>query len=240
MKIEHTLQKKILLKLIHLPKATFKELQEGMRESNKFAWHIKALESKELIQKNDDGTYSLSDQGKKLSTYIEGDTGDIAKVPIVAHAIIANKEDKYLFQKRLKEPFYGHLGFVSGKINFGFNVEECAKRDLTEETGLTAEHAKIVGLHQVKTYDEHHKLMHHHLIFTVHLSELSGNFTENTHKAKNMWLTTQEYESQERFPGPSIEEWLKTDRMTLVEAKRYFIDGKLKDYETISKKEIGM
>src|SRR5262245_38161487 len=128
--MEHDLQKSIILKLIHNPSLSFNELWNKQGESNKFAYHVNKLEADNLIAKNQEGRYSLTAEGRKLSAFIEGDTGGKAEFPTLTIFQIVWNGERMLCQKRLKEPFYGTWGMVSGKQNFGFNIEECAKRDL--------------------------------------------------------------------------------------------------------------
>jgi hypothetical protein len=172
MEISHDIQKSILLKLIHTPEATFTELLGNERDSNKFAYHLGGLEKSNIILKKD-GKYSLSTEGKKISAFIEGDTGSKAAFPTFTHVLIVKDGDKILAQKRLKEPFYGYWGLISGKINFGFNIEECAKRDIEEETGLKAENAKFFGVNQAKTFEDDN-MIHHHIMFFVEMTGISN------------------------------------------------------------------
>lgn len=217
-----------MLKLIHNPEMTFTELWDGKRDSNKFSYHLSILESKGLINKKENGKYALSEEGRKLSAFIEGDTGIKAVFPTFAHGLIIKNENKILVQKRLKEPFYGYWGLISGKINFGFNVEECAKRDLIEEAGLTAKNSRLVGINQIKTY-ENNKLLFHHIIFLVELSEIQGELKPKTHKAENSWLTLDEFKNKERLPDPWLEDVLNSKKLILLETERTMENGKFVD-----------
>lgn len=237
MTVQHEIQQAILLKLIHNPTLSFSELWPQELESNKFAYHLSALESKGLVLKRE-GKYSLSEEGKSLSSSIEGDTGKLASVPTVANALIIRRGDKVLVQRRLKEPFYGIWSLISGKINFGWNVEECAQRDLVEETGLTASEARLVGMNQIKTL-EAGKLAYHHVIFFVELSGIKGNLREKTHKGENAWMTVEEYKKRDRFPDPWFNEVLDAKSFVVLETERIREDGKFTSCRIVSHKEIG-
>ncbi len=223
MELDHPIQRAILLKLIHVPEASFTELL-GDEDSNKFAYHIGVLEKNDIITKKD-GKYSLSQEGKKISSFIEGDTGSKAAFPTFNHVLIIKDRDKILVQKRLKEPFYGYWGFISGKINFGFNIEECAKRDIEEETGLKAEQARFFGVNQTKTFEDG-KMLHHHIMFYVELSEISGELRKSTHKGENQWMTVEEFKLKERFPDSWLDAVLNTKGFVNIEADRFMKDGK--------------
>lgn len=47
--MEHEIRRKILLRLIHKPGQTFNELWNKEGQSNKFAYHLKRLESDDFI-----------------------------------------------------------------------------------------------------------------------------------------------------------------------------------------------
>jgi ADP-ribose pyrophosphatase YjhB (NUDIX family) len=238
MDINHPIQRSILLKLIHTPEATFTELLGDERDSNKFAYHIGVLETKNIILKNNN-KYTLSAEGKKISAFIEGDTGSDAKFPTFTNVLIIkddNNKDRILVQKRLKEPFYGYWGLISGKINFGLNIEECAKRDIEEETGLIAADAQFLGINEAKTFEDSN-LSFHHIMFYVRLSNLSGTLKQDTHKGKNAWMTIDEFKRQERFPDPWLEQVLNAKEFIHIETRREMKDGKFTDCKKTLKRE---
>ena len=164
--LDHELERSILLKLIHSPEMSFNELWAKQGESNTFTYHVHKLEQQGLIAKNTRGNYSLTDEGRRMSAFIEGETGTKAEFPTLTLVILARKGERYLCQKRLKEPFYGYWGFVSGKINFGHNLFSCASRDLLEEAGLFGSEWTLKAFEMVKTFEQE-KLLHHHYLFFV-------------------------------------------------------------------------
>lgn len=236
--MEHELERKIILKLIHAPTAAFNELWGKEGESNTFAYHLGKLEGKGLVAKNKDGLYQLTEEGRKLSGFIEGDTGKRAEFPVFCHVLLVQDGDKWLSQRRLKEPFFGYWGFVSGKINFGQNLFECATRDLMEEAGLTATNWTLKAIEQVKTYEDG-KLLHHHYLFHVHTDKFSGALKEKTHKAEHAWLTHDEFDTKQSFPSDGIKKRIFNAKTPmLIEAERFMEKGKFVRYKTLSVKEL--
>lgn len=228
------LEKKIVLKLIHTPRASFNELWDKQGESNTFAYHLGKIVEKGLVEKKE-GLYSLTEEGHKFSAFIEGDTGSRAEFPTITIVLIVKEGDKYLCQKRLKQPFYGVWGFPSGKINFGQNLFECAKRDLMEETGLESDKWELKALEQVKTFEDD-KMLFHHYIFHVMTETAKGALKEHTHKAENKWMTIDEYyEKEESFPGDKFKEHILPAKVPiLLEGERYLKNGKFIGYKTLS------
>ncbi len=227
-------QRQILLKLIHHPKLSFTQLLAGRRDSNLFAYHLTTLKEKNIIELND-GFYSLSDEGRKMSAFIEGDTGKKALFPTFVHGLIIEKDGKILVQKRLKEPFYGYWSLISGKINLGLNIEECANHDLTEETGLIANSSKIIGINQIKTLKDNN-LSFHCIVFLVKLFGIQGELIEKTHKGINKWMTIEEYKKQKRFPDPWLDDVLNAKEFIFLETERTFENKEFVDFKIIKQR----
>jgi 8-oxo-dGTP diphosphatase len=217
--MDHEIRRKLLLKLIHAPRLGFNELWNKEGESNLVAYHLRKMEEDGLVAKYPDG-YGLTEQGKKESAFIEGDTGGKAELPTPTVVVFVLDEAKGLMlaQERLKEPFFGTWGVVSGKINFGWNPIECAIRDLKEETDLIAHNAELRAIEFMKTYDNG-KLMHHHLMYLVVVTEFSGTLKERTHKARHEWMTMDAYTHKPKFPG----DWAKDYALTKNASGKFFI-----------------
>jgi len=233
--MDHEIRKTILLKLIHAPRVTYNALRENV-ESSKFAYHLKQLEDEGVIAKYDDG-YGLTAQGRKLSAFIEGDTGGKAEFPTPIVVILVRQGDKLLYQERKKEPFFGYYGPPSGKVNFGWNPKDCAIRDLKEETNLDAKHMQFRAVQYIKTIEDN-KILHHHLLYVFETSEFTGELTTHTHKGHNLFLTLAEAKQCKRFPL----DFMFTDtppstNFFVVESERYMKNGQFTDSKILSVQE---
>lgn len=233
--MDNKVDKHILLKLIHSPGLSFNELWAHEGRSNNFAYYLKKLQEQGFVVKEND-KYFLSEAGKGHSAFVEGVSGKKADFPALIVVILAKNNGKYLCQKRLKEPFYHYVGFVAGKINFGLNIIDCAKRDLKEETGLEAEKIKIKGIVQIHTYEQEKLLFHHYMIITI-AEGINGNMMDKTHKGENFWLSSEEYNSMPlKFPN-ILEEFLLQDdfNFKILELERYMVNGVIKSSKILSK-----
>jgi len=54
---------------------------------------------------------------------------------------------KILLVKRGREPFKGEWAVPGGRIEDGETAEECAKREMKEETGLDVEIIRLIGIY---------------------------------------------------------------------------------------------
>ena len=231
--LEHETQRRIILKLIHNPEMGFNELWNKEGESNTFAYHMGKLEGQEYIEKAD-SKYRLTQKGKRLSALVEGDTGQQAAFPTLTILLVVRNGEKYLCQRRLKEPFYGYWSYVSGKVNFGLNMFECASRDIEDETGLRAAEWKFKGIEQVKTFEKE-RLLFHHYIFVLEAKNISGELRAKTHKAEHAWLTLAEFHSKEGFPGHWCSEHIAlAEHPVIVEGERYMEDGRFTGAKLVS------
>lgn len=191
----HPTQAEILMFLLFKPSAHFTELNITGLETDHLNFHVQRLVKLGLIQKNKRDLYELSVKGKEFANRFDTNSAQVerqAKVGVVVIAIYLEKNQKrYLFQKRLKHPFYGYVGFVTGKIRWGETVTETASRELFEETGLCAEF-KVSGVEHKMDYDADEKLLEDKYFFVVKAENIQGKLVENYEGGQNIWLTREQ------------------------------------------------
>ncbi len=107
---------------------------------------------------------------------------------IVGATVIAEKEDKILFQKRRDN---GCWGLPGGCLELGETVEEAVARELTEETGLVALELKFFHVFSGKelfyTYPNGDMVAVTDVVFMCH--EFSGELVkENDETAELRWF----------------------------------------------------
>lgn len=66
--------------------------------------------------------------------------------PGVGTAVIVRKDGKVLFAERLKDPGKNLWHFPGGNIEIGETIENCAAREVKEETNADVKNVKILGL----------------------------------------------------------------------------------------------
>lgn len=154
----HSAQTSILRELLFRPSAGYAELQKptGLT-SDHFNFHIARLVEIGYVEKVVRGKYRLTPRGKEYANKLDTDQNTIELQPKSAVILAIKKGDKFIFQKRLKHPYYGFWGFPSGKIRWGETIIETAERELKEETGLTAKYE--------------HKGIYHELVFRAETGE---------------------------------------------------------------------
>lgn len=114
-------------------------------------------------------------------------------------SIICRKDQRFLLVKRAKEPMKDWLAFPGGSVEKGETAEEAAKRELFEETALTAKkltHYTTVDLvHDANSYDQSYFLA----IFCA--EDLSGDAKAGDDALSLHWLYSHEMQDAHATPS---------------------------------------
>src|ERR1051326_7733809 len=92
--------------------------------------------------------------------------------PIVAVLAVVlrpmDQELRALIVQRAQQPNAGRWGFPGGVLELGETVREGAMRDLFEETGIAAEAADILNVHDAIHTDDEGRVQFHYTLIAVH------------------------------------------------------------------------
>lgn len=191
----HKDQKNIIRNLIYSPSLSFAKLNSSNISSDRFNFHLKQLIKSGYVLKQDNGLYTLTEQGKEVSLRVDGLSKEVSKQGVIGVVVLPVRDKKgnkeYLIQKRLKSPFYGVYGFVSGKVDMCEYVNRCAKRELKEETGLYGGALRFLGIHHsIKGYKKTHPIIDHYF-YLFRVDNPTGRIID-TKEGSNVWLSDSE------------------------------------------------
>jgi ADP-ribose pyrophosphatase YjhB (NUDIX family) len=224
----HAAQMNILKRLLLAPKASFSELQKASSlTSDSTTFHIKQLVKSGYIQHIPKtlGDYSLTRKGKEYANRMDTDEQVIEKQPKLSVVIVLeNDKGQHLQQQRLKQPYYGYWGHMTGKIRWGETMLEAGARELQEETGLTAD-LRVVGFYHKLDYDAKSKeLLEDKYFCLIHGTNPKGTLidTEGQH---NEWLSVEEFDRKDKKFG-SVKETIE-----MIRTDGYVIKEQLYHYE---------
>ncbi len=76
------------------------------------------------------------------------------KCPLVGVSVIINQQEKVLLGKRMNAHGAGSWAFPGGHLEWNETIEECAKREVYEETGLRIKNVQPVTFTNDRFIDE--------------------------------------------------------------------------------------
>jgi ADP-ribose pyrophosphatase YjhB (NUDIX family) len=222
----HDTQIAIMRHLLFTPSATFADIQKATDlTSDHFNFHIKRLVQERYVQK-DDRAYSLTGKGKEYANRMDTDENEIEKQPKVSIVVTLERanaagEREFLYQQRLKNPYYGFWGRLGGKMRWGETVIEAAERELLEETGMTANFEYKLLYHKRDFDKQSKRLLEDKIFLCVYATEFSGELIESFEGGHNRWMTQAEFHQQEkRFE--SVDEFMDLMDQGVTFAEREF------------------
>lgn len=222
----HDAQMVILRELLFHPSAGFAKLQKNTNmTSDHFSFHIKKLVELGLVEKVSRGTYSLSPNGKEYANKLDTDSNTVERQPKSAVVLAIERTNKnggkeYLFQERLKQPYFGFFGFPTGKIRWGETIIQTAERELMEETGLKADY-RIAGVyHELVYQEETGDQLEDKIFFVVHCTNIKGEMVERFEGGRNEWIKRELARSKPKiFTSFDIEIDILSSKETFVEKR---------------------
>lgn len=193
----HDAQMVILRELLFHPSVGFAKLQKltGM-SSDHFNFHLQKLIELKLVEKVSRGTYTLTPCGKEYANKLDTDNHTVERQPKTAVILVIERKRgvnrEFLFQERLKQPYYGFWGCPTGKIRWGETITQTAERELMEETGLTAD-CNLSGVyHELVYQEESGEQLEDKIFFVVHCIKVKGEMVESFEGGFNKWMTREE------------------------------------------------
>ena len=227
MQNQHKVQMQILRELLFNPWTRFTDLNIEGLTSDHFTYHIKTLVQKGYI-KCLSGKYLLTASGKEFANTMDTDRLKVekqAKVGVLVIAFRREKDKSYiLIQTRLKEPYFGFRGFITGKVRFGETVSEAASRELFEETGLGVNFVHRCIVHEHVYSKQNDKLLEDKFFHVFQAIDLEGKLIDTT-AGKNEWIREADFPdvTPKFYDEDDLLRWCKRPQRRFVE-KKYYVE----------------
>jgi 8-oxo-dGTP diphosphatase len=87
--------------------------------------------------------------------------------PIVAVLAVVLRDERALIVQRAQQPNAGRWGFPGGVLELGETIAEGAMRELKEETGIVAEPAGWLDVHDAINRDDEGRVQFHYTLIAV-------------------------------------------------------------------------
>lgn len=196
----HYYQRELVEKLALTPMLRFNELLIDGLESEHMNYHLKKLVEFDLVAKGKTH-YRLTDAGKDYSNLLDDDSKAPEKQPktsIIIWGVRKNEagEIEYLVNRRLRQPYYGKVGRLTGKVRFGEALQQAAERELYEETGLTAKFYQLQEIYRKMRKREDGAFVQDVLFYIFFVKDFSGTLIEKTPFQENFWVTKHDVETR--------------------------------------------
>lgn len=133
----HHIQRGIILSLATSSPLTFTELQPPRTPNNAFSYHLKKLVNNGYIEaaKTQPG-YILTRKALKLVAVNNEQKSRVRSPSILTMFYVTNDQDEVLLLNRNIAPFQGWYSLPSGSIHAGESLDQAARRELLEKTGI--------------------------------------------------------------------------------------------------------
>jgi 8-oxo-dGTP diphosphatase len=109
--------------------------------------------------------------------------------PIVAVLAVVVRGEEALIVQRAQQPNAGRWGFPGGVLELGETVAEGAMRELFEETGIVAEPAGVLNVHDAVSRDDDGRVQFHYVLIAVRGIWRSGEGTAGDDAAAVAWAS---------------------------------------------------
>src|SRR5438105_4278567 len=119
--------------------------------------------------------------------------------PIVAVLAVVLRRDQALIVQRAQQPNAGRWGFPGGVLELGETIGDGAMRELQEETGILAEPAGILNVHDAVSRDAEGKVQFHYVLIAVRGIWQSGEGEPADDAAACAWASRADIEAG-RYP----------------------------------------
>ena len=207
----HHIQRSILDILSTAQSSRYSDVKPDDIDGNIFTYHLRQLISQQLITKNEDGSYALTEKGKNYIVH------RYENPLLQAHSIfliVIKKDNKWLLRERLVQPLLGMSGFIHGEPLANKPLLQTAAHRLQEKTGLNVPLAiHSSGLIRIMRGEVCESFSHAIIIFGETNEDASID-TDNT--GRQLWVTEDELSSTTILPSCSdlIERIKKDNRST--------------------------
>lgn len=173
-------------------------------QSDTFKFHLRKVAKLGYIEKTTTGQYQLTPRGKEFANNLDESRLTTQRQPKLSVLLIIKKpvrhdEPLFLFQKRLRNPFFGFWSCIGGPIQWGQDAEATAAKELKKQTGLTAV-CKVQSFYRKRDYDDTTDLLLEDKLFIIlQATKVEGELANTWHGGLNKWMTVHEFKQQPKY-----------------------------------------
>jgi hypothetical protein len=155
--IKKPIKKYIFQILLTKKEAKYSQLKQKETDNTLFNYHLQHLVDIGLIKKSDE-KYFLTDRGIQETTQIDWN-GQYFIQSVNRVMLFVVKDNKLLYNKRSREPWFGDTMPITGKLPQFTSVYDYSKMRLKEKTGIDANFTWFGVLRKI--YKNHLDIFYH-------------------------------------------------------------------------------
>lgn len=206
----HNIQLQIIKKLVFSKESKFSKLKKELPDidNNQFCFHLNALQKENLVKK-ENNIYTLTNEGLSLSEKLDTEKMEMKKqAKLTVYLGVVNDNNEVLIYTRKKSPFYDCQGFGGGRVEYGEDIVDAAKRELKEETGLDGDPELIKILHNKMYAKDTKELVVDKILFYFKISNPTGTLI-STDEGFYEWVKIDDLSEYIVKPFDSKDEFLR-------------------------------
>lgn len=187
--LDHYIQRAIIYQLAFTHAARFSELKPDHIENKLFTYHLKKVMSADYVEKSEDGQYSLTHKGRRLSTGANDkqDQLVVERAHSVLFLVIRRKPDgKWLFYTRGTYPMLGYSGFIHCNPRVDVEAPIAAAEECQAKTGLIGNFTAL-GSGYFRIYDQGNLESFTHFTL-LYCDDIEGELLPHDDKAEYFWV----------------------------------------------------
>ena len=135
------------------------------------------------------------------------------KRPVIGVGVCVFNNSRILLVRRKKEPRIGSWSIPGGGQKIGETIEECARREVREETGQKITNLILLDVVNSISYDKYDKIKYHYTLVEYVCKGASSFLRPGSDAADAKWFSKTEFEN--------LRLWQETKKIIL---KAYEID----------------
>ena len=116
------------------------------------------------------------------------------KRPIIGVGVCIFNSRRILLVRRKKEPRLGSWSIPGGGQKIGETIEECARREIKEETGLKITNLTLMDVVNSISYDKYDKIRFHYTLVEYYCNSVSDFLRPGSDAAEAKWFSKIEFE----------------------------------------------
>lgn len=199
--LDHHIQRAIVYHLAFLERARFSDLKPDDIENKLFTYHLKKVMAAGLVEKDVDGLYRLTPEGRRLGTHAyENDQTQLYKAVSVLFLLVRRKSDSaWLLYRRKNHPLRDRVGFMHAEPNTSELVTVTAQNALHEKTGLEGVFS-VAGSGYFRVFEDGELESFTHFTLLV-CEDATGELRASDDQATYWWEATPDFSDKTMLPN---------------------------------------